>query len=297
MKDVSNLANETWLGVNFNDRTKSIQFVGISYVRVCLHADAGNCIQLTGSVANLAPLSYESSISSVYFSVPPPDADGDGVLDAADNCPNAANPGQANVVHPLTVIGDACEDPEPDGVMDAVDNCPDAANPLQENNDAAPSFPWIKDGFAPEGTGVSMGGDACDVDDDNDGCIDSKEMGLTATLGGMRDLLAPWDFFDVPQPALLPSSTAGARNKIIALSDVLADLTYVGTSSANPNAANANGAKYGSDLNGNGIADGVEYDRTPSTTPGQPWRSGPPNGTVTLGDVLTVLAQVGTNCD
>lgn len=60
--------------------------------------------------------------------------------------------------------------------------------------------------------------------------------------------------------------------------------------------ANANGAMYGSDLNGNGIPDGQEYDRTASTTLGQLWRSGPSNGVVSLGDVLTVLAQVGTNC-
>lgn len=116
-------------------------------------------------------------------------------------------------------------------------------------------------------------------------------------LGGQRDPLNPWDFFDVPVPALLPSNTTGVRNKLVSLSDVLADLTYVGTAAANPNAANANGAKYGSDLNNNGVVDGREYDRAPSIVPGEPWHSGPPNGVVTLGDVLVVLAQVGTNCN
>ncbi len=141
-----------------------------------------------------------------------------------------------------------------------------------------------------------LGGDACDPNNDNDGCTNVQELGLIPTLGGQRDPLNPWDFFDVPVPPLLPGSTTGVRNKIISLSDVLADLAYVGTTAAMPGSPNANGAKYGSDLNGNGIADGVEYDRTPSTMPLQPWRSGPPNGVVSLSDVLVVLTQVGTVC-
>ncbi len=64
-----------------------------------------------------------------------PDADGDGVPDSTDNCPNAPNPNQANVVHPMTPAGDACEDPDGDSVMDAVDNCPNVANPGQANQD------------------------------------------------------------------------------------------------------------------------------------------------------------------
>ena len=95
---------------------------------------------------------------------------------------------------------------------------------------------------------------------------------------------------------VLRDAVPGTRDKIIKLSDVLADLQYVGTSAANPNAPNANGAMYGSDLNANGVPDGREYDRTPSTVSGENWHSGAPNGVVTLSDVLVVLAQVGTNC-
>jgi hypothetical protein len=50
-----------------------------------------------------------------------PDDDNDGVADAADNCPNTANPGQ--------------EDADKDGVGDACDNCPTASNPGQEDSD------------------------------------------------------------------------------------------------------------------------------------------------------------------
>ena len=182
-----------------------------------------------------------------------------------------------------------------DAIAFPTDNCPFDNNPTQINSDAAVAWPWIKDGAAvPEGT--TLGGDACDFDNDNDGCTNTKEGGADWHTGGQRDGTSPWDFADMPVPALLPTATTGVRNRFVTLADVLADLTYVGTSAGNPNTANANGAKYGSDINGNGVIDGKEYDRTPSSNPAELWRSGAPNGFVTLADVLVVLAQVGTNC-
>ncbi len=254
---------------------------------------------------------FDTSVGTLSkYSKAVADTDGDGVSDTTDNCPNVANPGQANAVHPLTTAGDACEDPDADGVVDAADNCPDSANANQLNTDGdamgnACDPDDDNDGLldvVETNTGVfvdatNTGTDPLKADTDGDGCGDGKEAGPDHGAGGERDPNSKWDFFDVPAPALRPSNMTGTRDKIIKLSDVLADLQYVGTSAAMPGTPNANGAMYGSDLNGNGIADGVEYDRTPSTTPGQPWRSGPPNGTVTLGDVLTVLAQVGTNCN
>jgi hypothetical protein len=63
------------------------------------------------------------------------DSDGDSRVDQADNCPFVANANQANMVHPGTPDGDACEDPDSDGVMDLTDNCPNNSNPGQENPD------------------------------------------------------------------------------------------------------------------------------------------------------------------
>src|SRR5262249_2521327 len=67
----------------------------------------------------------------------PPDTDGDGVPNAADNCPFVANPTQA--------------DTDGDGVGDACDNCPTVSNFDQSDLD---------------GDGL---GDACDPDIDGDG--------------------------------------------------------------------------------------------------------------------------------
>lgn len=71
-----------------------------------------------------------------------PDADGDGVLDGEDNCPDVANAGQEDA--DADFVGDACDactDVDGDGYGNpgyaantcAVDNCPDDANPGQED--------------------------------------------------------------------------------------------------------------------------------------------------------------------
>ncbi len=68
----------------------------------------------------------------------PPDADGDGVTDASDNCPAAANPDQADADGDGT--GNVCDptpngDSDGDGVDNLSDNCPAVANPDQADAD------------------------------------------------------------------------------------------------------------------------------------------------------------------
>ena len=132
------------------------------------------------------------------------------------------------------------------------------------------------------------------LDSDGDGCADKREILSNQTYGGRRDYLNPWDFYDVPVPAIKGGQTTGIRDRAVTIGDLLAVQLYVGTSANGP--PNANWVDYDNDLNNNGIADGREYDRTASTDPNQPWRSGAPDGVISMSDVLAVLPQIGHSC-
>ena len=78
------------------------------------------------------------------------DWDGDGLVNAFDNCPQVANPDQIDSNEDEE--GDACGDFDADGILNALDNCPTTVNSLQQDDD---------------GDAV---GDACDPDYDSGGC-------------------------------------------------------------------------------------------------------------------------------
>lgn len=87
-----------------------------------------------------------------------PDADGDELPNASDNCPFAYNPGQENVNPGRPDRGDACDkDTDVDGRDDPDDNCPEIANAPWRDNDS------------------DFTGDACDPDDDEDGEFDTVD--------------------------------------------------------------------------------------------------------------------------
>ena len=68
------------------------------------------------------------------FVAPFADTDSDGILDVADNCPNIANPCQAD--YDSDGAGDACDlDDDGDGIPDVDDNCHYHPNPDQEDTD------------------------------------------------------------------------------------------------------------------------------------------------------------------
>ncbi len=87
-----------------------------------------------------------------------------------------------------------------------------------------------------------------------------------------------------------PPAGAPQRDKAIGITtDVVALLRYSGVTSTFP--------EYQADADSNGLPDGQQYDRSPSTTPGKPWRSGPPDGGIGITtDVTAMLAQVAHSC-
>jgi hypothetical protein len=173
-----------------------------------------------------------------------PDTDEDGVPDASDNCPLLANPDQAN--RDGDTEGDACDpDDDGDGILDGADNCPLASNAGQAD-------------FNDNGIG-----DACD-DADGDGCWDANEMSANPLLGGMRDHLDAWDFFDV------------TGDRIIDFSDTLDVLGYFGNAAPESSPA---------DLRDRAILD-----------PGQVWRTSEANDGVDFTDVLNTLPSFGHSC-
>jgi hypothetical protein len=151
---------------------------------------------------------------------PPPDRDGDGVPDAADNCPDEPNPDQADADG--DGVGDACEPPpdrDGDGVPDRLDNCPGTWNPDQADSDGD----RVGDACEPppdaDGDGVPDDEDNCpgtwnadQTDSDGDGVGDACEPPPPEDVsGGEPDGVgAP----DVPPPPDVPQTPDGAPRDV-----------------------------------------------------------------------------------
>ena len=172
------------------------------------------------------------------------DADGDGVLNGVDNCPNTANADQADADG--DGIGDVCEDSDGDGVFDPVDNCPNTANADQADADGDGTGDVCEDS---DGDGVfdpvdncpnTANADQADVDGDGIGdvCEDSDGDGVFDNVDNC--------------PTVANADQADADGD--GTGDVCEDDDNDGVFNANdncPNTANADQA----DGNGDGVGD------------------------------------------
>lgn len=210
------------------------------------------------------------------------DTDGDGICDDVDvDDDNDGMPDAFELLHP-------CLNPTvPDGGADAdVDGLTNIDEFLRGTD---PCDPDSDDDGLPDGAEVIAGTDPLNPDTDGDNCDDGRELGPFHGAGGERNPLDPYDFYDVPVPALR-LSPAGARDKGVGITtDLLALMAYSGITSSHPD--------YLADYDGNGVADGLQYDRRPSVLPTMPWRSGPPDGGIgATTDMVAMLAQSGNDC-
>ena len=113
-----------------------------------------------------------------------------------------------------------------------------------------------------------------------DGCVDTEDANPNF----------PWDFYTVPVPSLLVSGnpTADHRDNVVTALDAQAVLAYfqAGASAGMP--------IYEQDLNGNGVKDGWEYDRSEDVN----GVLGPPDGVITARDAQAAFGQFhdGKHC-
>jgi hypothetical protein len=141
-----------------------------------------------------------------------------------------------------------------DNIAGAADNCDFDFNPVQTNTDAQNTglgFP-----------GSDAFGDACDVDDDGDGCSDVEEMSGNRLFGGQRNPLSVYDFYDVNGTKKVDAQDIGQVR-----------LRFNGTGPTPPQ--------------------NVSYDRSPGA---QIWAPGPPDNKINAQDIAFVRASFNHDC-
>jgi hypothetical protein len=131
---------------------------------------SGACEQRHGSCLTDADCAEGLRCAANLVTVTAADADGDGLVDPFDNCPERPNPDQADLDG--DEVGDCCDlggaDQDSDGMPDPMDNCAERANPDQRDSDL--------DGF----------GNACDTDYTNDGVVDGSDLALLVSAFASR---------------------------------------------------------------------------------------------------------------
>jgi hypothetical protein len=166
-----------------------------------------------GPAAPLGPNdSFSATVWTLATSTDLNDTDGDGISDSLDNCVAGANGpvipdayGTSQGDHDGDLMPNACDpDDDNDGYDDVVDGAPlDPTEHLDDDNDgvgnnvdncvATPNGPLILDpddgGLPQVNSDGDSEGDACDLDDDNDGLSDADEL-----LAGTHRLNTDSDF-------------------------------------------------------------------------------------------------------
>ena len=162
------------------------------------------------------------------------------------------------------------------------------AIPPDSDNDGLADFVEVELGLNPampdtDGDGLEdgpevlvYGSDPFVRDTDGDGCSDGAETSDDATLGGLRDPLNPWDFYDVAGSPLPPQN--GAPDGVIDLpNDVLGVIQHISVTG---------GAAYD-----------AQFDRGTWTGPNSWNDTQGPDGVIDLpNEILGVILQFSHRC-
>ncbi|MGZ3419311.1 MAG: thrombospondin type 3 repeat-containing protein [Polyangiales bacterium] len=153
------------------------------------YSDKGSVTGISGGVdADV----FNGTLTELKSYTGGPDADGDGVPDAKDNCDTVKNPDQKDT--DTDGKGDACDtDDDNDGILDTKDNCDLVKNKTQVDTDkdgkgdacdddidgdkilnAMDNCPLVKNADQKDTDGDGKG-DACETDDDADGVPDATD--------------------------------------------------------------------------------------------------------------------------
>ncbi len=122
------------------------------------------------------------------------------------------------------------------------------------------------------------------VDDtDSDGCDDAAELGSNQNVGGGRDPLFFWDFFDAN------------RDGAVGAGDFFGVLSRFGAES-DPPLTKQEALLQALEPPPPPPAYHASHDRTSPAPGADPWDTGPPEGAIAAGDFFAVLAQFGHDC-
>jgi len=132
-------------------------------------------------------------------------------------------------------------------------------------------------------------------DTDNDGCSDVEENGPSPSVGGQRDYLNFWDFFDVP------TGSALQRDKAIGAGDLAALVARFGANDATPGDFDRDDDPR-SMPNPEQLPSGRRenyhpaFDRGGTLSGGNPWELAAADGFIGASDLAGMVIQFGHNC-
>jgi glucose/arabinose dehydrogenase/PKD repeat protein len=128
------------------------------------------------------------------------------------------------------------------------------------------------------------GSNPLSADSDRDGCLDGREVGPVAALGGQRDPTNRWDFFDTP-------NAAGEFDKAITMLDITRIVRRYGASEwvynrlDDPRSVPPPAPQYH-----------PAFDRSSPGAGNPVWALRPPDGRITVVELRGVITQYGHRC-